>query len=55
VKCRNHNKILTIGYIGHVAKDRHVTDWKVKGMGFPNLSNSGYAKSQNNLSRQIEV
>jgi hypothetical protein len=38
-----------------VEKDHHVADWKVKGTGFPNLSNSRYAKSRNYLSRQIEV
>jgi hypothetical protein len=36
-------------------KDLHVADWKVKGTGFPNLSNSRYAKSRNYLSLQIEV
>jgi hypothetical protein len=40
---------------GYVAKDHPFADWKVKGTGFPNLSNSRYAKSRNNLSRQIEV
>jgi hypothetical protein len=40
---------------GHVAKEHHVADWKVKGMGFPNLLNSRYAKSRNYLSRQFEV
>jgi hypothetical protein len=29
----------------HVEKDHHVADWKVKGKGFPNLSNFRYAKS----------
>jgi hypothetical protein len=46
VKCRNHDKIGTVGSIGHVAKDRHFADWRVKGMGFPNLSNSRYVKSK---------
>jgi hypothetical protein len=50
--------------IGHVGKDRHFADWRVKGTmfdwrvkgtGFPNLSKSRYAKSRLNLSRQIKV
>jgi hypothetical protein len=49
VKFRNHDKIWTVGAIGHVAKDRHFADWKVKGMGFPNLSNSRHAKSRNEM------
>ena len=47
MKFQNHDKIWTVGSIGHVAKDRHFVDWKVKGTGFPNLSNSRYAKSRN--------
>jgi hypothetical protein len=41
--------------VGHMVKDHHVTDWKVKGTGFPNLLNSRYVKSRNYLSRQFEV
>jgi hypothetical protein len=48
---QNHDKIETIGSIGHVVKDHHFTDWRVKGTGFPNLSKSRYVKSQNNLNR----
>jgi hypothetical protein len=54
VKFQNHDKIWTVGSIGHVAKDHHFADWKVKGTGFPNLSNSRYAKSRNNPSRWIK-
>ena len=37
-----------------MAKYHPFTDWKVKGMGFPNLSNSQYVKSRNNPSRWIK-
>ena len=55
MKSRNHDKIWTVGSIGHVGKDCHFADWKVKGTGFPNLSNSRYAKSRNDEMRNCET
>jgi hypothetical protein len=36
-------------------KDCHFADWKVKGTGFPNLSNSRHAKSRNAEMRNCET
>jgi hypothetical protein len=47
MKFQNHDKIWTIGSIGHVAKDRHFADWKVKG--------TGHVKSRNAKMRNCDM